>query len=261
VTQIVLRPPFQRPRLRAWLFAAEVAALTSQFPVTACSSGANADRADATPSAAGAGAGGTRASAGSGGQKGGTSAATGGGAGGAAAAGRSSGTGDTGHSGGSSGDAGHAGSPGSGTVQGALGSRMFDSVSNSWLIGMPDDPQRTRVIYVFDKPVACAEIAMAGWDKTVTDATQALEIKLIGTMAGTYPVVTSGQPATGQADVNYSLTSRTVTPMEDLAKGGTVRLDSITDRVSARGSFDLTFPSGSVSGTFEATFCMSGHEP
>jgi hypothetical protein len=98
---------------------------------------------------------------------------------------------------------------------------MFDTVSNSWLIGMPDDPQRTRVIYVLDKPVACAEIVMAGWDKTVTDATQAIEIKLIGTMAGTYPVATSGQPATGQADVNYSLTSRTATPMEDLAKGGT----------------------------------------
>ena len=56
----------------------------------------------------------------------------------------------------------------------------------------------------FDQLVSCAALSATGWDEVVTDQTQALELKLIGTDPGTYPV--SSRPATGEADVNYTLT-------------------------------------------------------
>jgi hypothetical protein len=171
------------------------------------------------------------------------------------------GTGSGGTSARGQGSAGSGGPSGSATVHGTLGGRPFEMASSSWLIGAPDDPQQTRVIYVFDKPIACSEISMAGWDTTITDATQALEIKLIGTKAGKYPVATSAQPATGEANVNYTLSTTTGTPAETVSKSGIVTLDAIKDGTSASGSFDLTFPNGSATGTFDAAYCPAGHEP
>jgi hypothetical protein len=169
--------------------------------------------------------------------------------------------GNGGTSPGGRGSAGSGGVGGNATVHGTLGGRPFEMASSSWLIGAPDDPQQTRVIYVFDKPVTCSEISMAGWDTAITDATQALEIKLIGTKPGKYPVATSAQPATGEASVNYTLSAMTGTPAETVSKSGSVTLDAITDGTSANGSFDLSFPNGSVTGTFDAAYCPNGHEP
>ena len=150
---------------------------------------------------------------------------------------------------------------GTGAIHGSVASRAFDHVAASWFIGAPDDPQHTRVIYVFDALVACAEIAKPGWDQTVADGSQVVEMKLIGTQAGDYPVAADGHPATGEASVNYTLTSRTATPQETSAKSGHVTLDHIKDKATAGGSFDLVLPGGNVTGTFHAAYCAAGHEP
>ncbi len=140
-----------------------------------------------------------------------------------------------------------------------IGDRAFEVVADARWIGAPDDPKQTRVIYVFDKLVSCAAISDAGWDEVVTDGTQALEMKLIGTAAGTYPV--SSRPATGEANANYTLTSTSGTPGEVSASAGSVTVDAFVDRTSADGSFDLTVPGGSATGTFHATYCAAGREP
>ena len=134
-------------------------------------------------------------------------------------------------------------------------------VADAWWLGQPDDPARTRVIDVFDQPVRCAEISAPGWDKTVADASQVLEIKLVGTQPGRYALAANGRPATGEADVNYTLTSTSGTPSEVPAKSGFVKLDSITNRGAADGSFDLTFADGNVAGSFHAVYCPGGSEP
>ncbi len=150
---------------------------------------------------------------------------------------------------------------GSGTATGTIGGRAYDAVADARWIGAPDDPVNTRVIYVFDKLVSCDALSDTGWDEAVTDRTQSLEMKLIGKVAGTYPIAPSGRPATGEATANYTLTSTSATPAEMSASGGGVTVDQFLDRAAADGSFDLTFPDGSVSGTFHATFCATGHEP
>jgi hypothetical protein len=94
------------------------------------------------------------------------------------------------------------GKEGTGTAMGTIGARAFDAVADARWIGAPDDPAQTRVIYVFDKQVSCSALSAPGWDGVVTDQTQALEMKMIGTDAGTYPV--SSRPAAGEADVNYT---------------------------------------------------------
>ncbi len=151
------------------------------------------------------------------------------------------------------------GKNGTGTASGMIGDRAYEAVADARWIGAPDDPKQTRVIYVFDKLVSCAALSNAGWDTVVTDGTQAFEMKLIGTAAGTYPV--TARPATGEASVNYTVTSTSGTPAEVTATAGSVTADTFVDQTSADGSFDLTVPGGSVTGAFHATYCAAGREP
>jgi len=150
---------------------------------------------------------------------------------------------------------------GSGTIAGSFDGRTFDTVAASWRIGEPDDPDQTMVVFVFDNPISCADIADAGWDTRITDQTQAIEIKVVGTTAGDYPLATGRTPGPGESDVNYTLSSTTDTPGETSADSGDVVIDS-ADAGAATGSFDLTFPSGdTLVGTFNASPCAQGNEP
>lgn len=150
---------------------------------------------------------------------------------------------------------------GSGTVSGAVGSRPFDAVGAAYRIGAPDDAAHTLVFYVFDAPITCAELASAGWDATVADGSQSIELKLIGTATGTYAVSPDATPGSGEAGVNYTVTSRTGTPVETALTGGSVTLSTLSEAGST-GTFDLTFATGDhLVGSFDAPFCPPGREP
>lgn len=142
---------------------------------------------------------------------------------------------------------------GGGTASGSFDGRAFDQVGAAWRIGQPDDPDQTMVIYVFDGDITCAKIGAPGWERTVADATQAVEMKLVGHEAGQYPSAPSAIPGVGEANANYTLTSTTSTPAETTATGGEVVVDAAADE-GAKGRFDLTFPSGDeLVGTSNAT--------
>lgn len=150
---------------------------------------------------------------------------------------------------------------GSGTISGSFDGRAFDTVAASWRIGEPDDPEQTMVVYVFDQPISCADIADPGWDTRIADQTQAIEIKAVGTTAGDYPLATGRTPGPGESDVNYTLSSTTSTPAETSADSGVVVIET-AESGAATGSFDLTFPSGdTLVGTFNASACAQGNEP
>ena len=160
---------------------------------------------------------------------------------------------------GSSGGGGDPTVAGSGTASGSIDGRAYQTVGAAYLIGQPDDPANTTVIYVFDQPISCGDISDPGWDQRVTDQTQSLELKLVGLAAGSYPA--SGRPGAGESVDNYTLTSTSATPAEQGATAGTVMLDAIAAGASASGRFDLTFAGGSLTGTFDAAFCAGGNEP
>lgn len=149
---------------------------------------------------------------------------------------------------------------GSGTVTGSIGGAPFGSVATALWAGAADDPA-TTVVYVFSKPVACSALATPGWDTRITNGTSVLEMKSFGTAPGMYKVVTTLTPASGEAAVNYTLSSTMGTPKEDGSTAGSVTLTTLTPNTSATGSFTLAFASGPLSGTFDAVYCPGGHEP
>ena len=149
---------------------------------------------------------------------------------------------------------------GSGSISGSVAGHPDSTVAASYLIGSPDDPA-TTVVYAFDTPVLCSDITATGWDTRITDGTQILEMKMIGQSLQTYVVATNAVAAAGRSTVNYTLSSTTGTPQEVLSSGGNVVLSTRTSGVGATGTFALSFPAGSLTGTYDAAFCAGGREP
>lgn len=150
---------------------------------------------------------------------------------------------------------------GAGSISGSIDGRAFNGVGASYVIGKPDDPAQTTVIYLFDSPVTCGELNHTAWDESVADSTQSLEIKLIGQSVGDYPVAADGRPSAGESDVNYTVTSTSGTPSEVSATAGTVTVSQLSPSTSADGSFNLTFAGGSLAGDFAAVECADAVEP
>ncbi len=150
---------------------------------------------------------------------------------------------------------------GSGTISGSVDGRAFDVVASSYFIGQSDDPSKTTVLYVFDGPVACADIGDPGWDEKIADKTASVELKLVGKSPAKFVVAATPGPAAGEASIFYTLSSTSGTPAETAANGGFVQLDTLKSEATASGSFDLTFPTGSLKGTFSASWCAGGNEP
>lgn len=147
------------------------------------------------------------------------------------------------------------------TIAGMARTSPFTSVATSLWIGMADDPA-TTVVYVFDRATSCADLATPGWDARITDGTQVLEMKMLGTTPRAYTVVSGPLPGPGEASVNYTLSSRRGTPVETSSRGGAVTLAALSAGARATGRFALTFPGGgTLDGTFDAIWCAGGHEP
>ncbi len=127
---------------------------------------------------------------------------------------------------------------------------------------MPDVAAST-VVYVFSSAIKCNEITQAGWDTTIANKTQILEIKAMGTKAAVYqPIIKAPRlPAGGEAQVNYTLSLTTGTPMEAFSTGGSVTLTKVTAMTNVTGSFDLMFGANALKGTFDASYCAAGREP
>ena len=151
------------------------------------------------------------------------------------------------------------GPTGAGTVTGSADGSPFSSAGGALLIGAPDSAS-TTVVFLFSKPVHCSALASPGWDRRIDVGTQILELRMFGTSPGTFRAVTTTTPAPGEASVNYALSS-TAPPIEITAASGGVTLTTLTPNAVAGGSFDLRFGGNALSGTFDAAFCLAGHEP
>ncbi len=165
-----------------------------------------------------------------------------------------------GGAGSSSGSGGGGPVAGSGTIAGTVAGHVLAAVKSAYVIGQPDDPSGTTVVYVFDTAVACDALTSAGWDTRIPDGTGVVEMKLLGKSPGTYAVAT-GTAQAGQASVNFTLSSQKSTPKELSAQSGSVVLDAKAADGTTPGTFDLGFSDGSARGTFQATACAGGREP
>ena len=153
---------------------------------------------------------------------------------------------------------------GSNTVTGMVNGKGFTMAKSTFWVGSPDSPATDTVLYLFDATIACGDIVAAGWDTTIPAGTQILELKMVGKTAMAYPTTTapSHVPAPGESLSSYTVAASTAT--DQISSGGSVTLTTIESPGAGRfatGSFHLTFPSGSLDGTFDAPFCMAGREP
>ncbi len=149
---------------------------------------------------------------------------------------------------------------GNGTISGTADANPFAKVATAYLAGAPDSTS-TTVVFLFSKPVKCADIGAAAWDARIPDGTQILELKIFGQMPGTFTAVTTVTPAPGEVSVNYTLSSTSTTPKETGSSGGSLVLETLTAGTSASGTFDIKFGANSLSGRFDAIYCPGGREP
>ena len=161
------------------------------------------------------------------------------------------------------------GNSGTGAASGVAGE--FGAVADSRWIGAPDDPQNTRVIYLFDKLVSCSWLSQQNWnvprlDWPFPDAIHVIELKLFGTAAGEYPVGVTFTPAVGEARVSYMSIANLGSQGWPAMMPGSVTLDRFVDGASADGTFSARLDmSGSASdapfsGGFHATYCATGRQ-
>ncbi len=146
------------------------------------------------------------------------------------------------------------------SITGSADGSPFTTANMALWLGAPDDPA-TSVVYVFSKPVKCSDLGSPGWDTRITNGTQFLEMKMLGTTPRTYKVTTSKTPAVGEAVVNYTLSSTSGTPVETAGTGGAVTLMTVNAKANVTGSFALKFGAHDLTGTYDATYCPGGNEP
>lgn len=138
-------------------------------------------------------------------------------------------------------------SGGGNSVSGSITGKQWTNVKNAYWMGKPSAGSAPVLIFLFETSMACADITVANWDKLVTS--QLLEIGVIDTAIRAYQVPS-------EADAAYLFNN-----YNPSADGGTVTISSITPNVRITGSYDVTYGTDSLKGTFDAEYCADGVEP
>ena len=147
---------------------------------------------------------------------------------------------------GAAGAAGAAGMPGA--LTGNFGSTPFASVKAAYVVGNSDEFGFTTM-YLIDSSVTCSQVSRLAWLNQLPASVQVIEVMFSrSAMAGSAAIDCLVSFAHGGM---YSFTksgsSMRVLMLSQYMQGGAVD-----------GTLDATFPSGSVSGAFHASYCASG---
>jgi hypothetical protein len=139
--------------------------------------------------------------------------------------------------------------PTAGTVAGSVNGTSWTTLSSAYWIGKVAPGSPPVIFFLFEAPVACADIVNVNWDKTPTGSRQLLEIALEDTAPRAYQIMT-------EAFASYLLGA-----YNPDAYSGTVTVDAVNAGTDLAGGFDLQFLGDSLRGTFDAKYCPDGVEP
>lgn len=142
---------------------------------------------------------------------------------------------------------------------GMYGSDAVSPVMAAYWIGQPDDPTESAggpFVNLFSTAVTCNQISVNGWLSKIPQETQVLEL-IIGTTSVGSAATAAPAAAANVSEVNY-LFGRPSSEVR--ATGGSVTLTAYTTKAAVDGMVNVTFPSGSVQGTFHAIYCNGGQE-
>jgi hypothetical protein len=147
-----------------------------------------------------------------------------------------------------------------GTIAGSAGGAPFTRIASAFVIENPES-EVTTVVYLFSNPVRCLDLSFSGWDRTITNGTLVLELKLMGKAPGSFLAVSTPTLSMREAAAQWMRASADPPPIEVRSTGGWVTLDTLVPRGPTTGTFSLAFGTGQVTGGFKAAFCAGGHEP
>jgi hypothetical protein len=135
-----------------------------------------------------------------------------------------------------------------GTISGAVQGKQWSVVRSAYWIGKPSAGSAPVIVFLFETPKSCSDLALANWDK-ILGSTQLLEIAVVDAAVASYAIPS-------EADVAYLYDN-----YNPSADAGTVTVATVQPAQNITGTFDATFGSDSLAGTFDATYCAEGVEP
>jgi hypothetical protein len=106
------------------------------------------------------------------------------------------------------------------------------------------------LIYMSSGPLTCDMLTVSHWLKSAEAGSQVVEIVLPGN-----PKV--GKLAVPPAEINYAAGGKS-SSYEVNADSGTITFTEVAIKDHVAGTLTAKYPSGSVSGSFSATFCNAG---
>jgi hypothetical protein len=150
---------------------------------------------------------------------------------------------------------------GSGTIMGQTPTGSpFGSITAAYVIGHPAVSGQTW-IYLFSAPIACNELAPAGWAIRVTP-TNVLALELGGATTGTYPLGTAMPPPSQQANALCYQIAFTGAPSSYGEAIGQVALTAVASDGTVTGNFSANDSfADTLTGTFVAPVCGVGSTP
>jgi hypothetical protein len=138
---------------------------------------------------------------------------------------------------------------------------MFNSAASTLFIPASTSPWKINV-YFFSGTVTCADIATNGWGTGCgsgcpANGTKYLEVSLQTPSPGTYMIDPNMAMSAFAPYSTVTAGANDVSPT-----GGTVTTTEYTAKSTVSGCFDVTYATGTLSGTFHnPTYCPSGQEP
>ncbi|CAN5833462.1 hypothetical protein BH11MYX2_BH11MYX2_24590 [soil metagenome] len=148
---------------------------------------------------------------------------------------------------------------GTGDLTGTYGSEAILPIKAAYWVGQPDNPSEAAggpFVNVFSSAVTCNDISVSGWLSTIPQDTQVLEL-IIGTTTVGLSARAASSAGANVAEVNYLFGRPSG---EERANGGSVKLTAYEREASVDAMVDVTFSSGSSTGTFHAVYCPGGQE-
>ena len=116
---------------------------------------------------------------------------------------------------------------------------------------MPSAGSLQTQVYLSGATIACSDISAPLWDKLIGNSSL-LELGTRGMTPGSYSI---------GVDADGSYLPSAMSAFNPSATGGVVTISEVHASTNIVGTFQLTFGTDTLSGSFDATYCATGVEP
>ena len=147
---------------------------------------------------------------------------------------------------------------GPGYVDGHLHAHaVFNTVDEVYWFGGAGDPS-TLEIYIYEDSPTCDDLSKSGWlTSPKVRPADLMGLTLGGNTPGVYAVSPEKPPAPGHAYLLHAI-DQADPVVESEGLGGSVTITSVNPGASVSGAFEATFSTGTLQGSFNATWCPTG---